>query len=147
MFPATMLDGIATLDEHHDNMSAIFKAERLAAYFRFTQHGTPALHALPTVPAPPSGGVSAADIQTLIQYLRAQPVSSPLPTTTSAERERVKDSEGTMIKYQLLFGRTIEVVNPVDQADRKQTIQLAELTPVFLKVLQASKVTAAVQFF
>jgi hypothetical protein len=47
MSPTTMLDGIATLDEHQDNMSAIFKAERLAVYFRFTQHGTPALHALP----------------------------------------------------------------------------------------------------
>jgi hypothetical protein len=50
--PATMLDGIATLDEHLNNMSAIFKAEQLVAYFRSTQHGTPALHALPTVQAP-----------------------------------------------------------------------------------------------
>jgi hypothetical protein len=91
--------------------------------------------------------VSAADIQTLIQHLRAQPASAPLPTTTSAERKRVKESEGNMIKYQLLLGRTIEVVNPVNQTDRQQTIQLADLTPVFLKVLQASKVTAAVQFF
>jgi hypothetical protein len=147
MSPTILLKGIATLDEHHDNMSATFKAEQLAAFSRFTQHGTPAMLSLPPIQVPPSGGVSTADIQTLIQHLPSQLVSTPLPTTTSAERERVKESEGSTIKYQLLFGRIILVINPVDQADRQQIIQLAELTPVFLKVLQASNIMAAVQFF
>jgi hypothetical protein len=52
-----------------------------------------------------------------------------------------------MMKYQLLFGRTIDMINPVDSADRQKNIQLAELTPVFMQVLQASKITAAAQFF
>jgi hypothetical protein len=39
------------------------------------------------------------------------------------------------------------VVNPLDLFDRQKTVQLAELTPVFLQVLQASKITAAMQFF
>jgi hypothetical protein len=39
------------------------------------------------------------------------------------------------------------VVNPLDLFDRQKTVQLAKLTPVFLQVLQASKITAAVQFF
>jgi hypothetical protein len=73
-----------------------------------------------------------------------QPASAPLPSTTSAKRKRVKESEGTTIKYQLLFGHTIKVINPVNQADLQQTIQLAELIP---EVLQESKVTTAVQFF
>jgi hypothetical protein len=129
-------------------MAAIFKAERLAAFFRFSQHGTPALSSRP-VPFPgPTGGVSAADLQALIQSLRTPTAAlAPLPTTTSAERERAKESEGAIIKYQLMFGRTVEVVNPLDIFDKQKTIQLAELTPVVLQVLQASKITAAVQSF
>jgi hypothetical protein len=46
-----------------------------------------------------------------------------------------------------MFGRTVEVVNPLDIFDKQKTIQLAELTPVYLQVLQASKITAAVQSF
>jgi hypothetical protein len=146
--PTILLKGIGTLDEHHVNMAAIFKAERLAAFFRFSQHGTPALSSQP-VPVPgPAGGVSAADLHALIQSLRTPTATlAPLPTATSAERERAKESEGAIIKYQLMFGRTIEVVNPLDIFDKQKTIQLAELTPVFLQVLQASKITAAVQSF
>jgi hypothetical protein len=91
--------------------------------------------------------VSAADLQKLIQHLRTQPVAAPVPTTTSAERERAKESEGATIKYRLMFGRTVEVVDPSDPSSKIPSIQLAELTPVFLQVLQASKVPAAVQFF
>jgi hypothetical protein len=77
MFPNILLDGIATLDEHHDNMAAIFKAERLAAYFRFTQHGTPAISGPASVLVHHSGGVSTACIKTLIEHLCAHPTSAP----------------------------------------------------------------------
>jgi hypothetical protein len=90
--------------------------------------------------------VSAADLQQLIQHLRTQPAAAPVPTTTSAERERAKESEGATIRYRLMFGRTIEVVDPSDPSSKIPSIQLAELTPVFLQVLQASKIPAAVQF-
>jgi hypothetical protein len=33
--PVILLEGINTLDEHHINMAEIFKAEHMAAYFRF----------------------------------------------------------------------------------------------------------------
>jgi hypothetical protein len=87
--PTILLEGIGTLDEHHVNMAAIFKAERLATFFRFSQHGTPALSSQP-VPVPGlTGGVSAADLHALIQSLRTPTAAlAPLPTTTSVERER-----------------------------------------------------------
>jgi hypothetical protein len=91
--------------------------------------------------------VSAADLQQLILQLRTQPAAAPVPTMTLAERERAKESEGATIKYRLLFGRTIEVVDPSDPSSKLASIQVAELTPVFLQVLQASKIRAAVQFF
>jgi hypothetical protein len=47
---------------------------------------------------------------------------APLPTTTSAERERAQESEGDIIKYQLMFGRTVKVVNPLDIFDKQKTI-------------------------
>jgi hypothetical protein len=94
-----------------------------------------------------NNGVSAADLQQLILQLRTQPAAAPVPTTASAERKRAKESKGATIKYRLLFGRTIEVVGPSDPSSKLASIQLAELTPVFLQVLQASKITAAVQFF
>jgi hypothetical protein len=46
-----------------------------------------------------------------------------------------------------MFGRTVEVVDPSDPSSKIPSIQLAELTPVFLQVLQASKIPVAVQFF
>jgi hypothetical protein len=145
--PAILLEGIGTLDGHHVNMAAIFKAERLAAYFCFSQNGI--VCQTPATPQPPlsTGGVSAADLQNLIDHLRSNPASAPVPTTTSAERERVKESEGAVTKYRLLFGRTVEVSDPTDPTTKVAAIHLAELMPVFLQVLQTSKTTAAVQMF
>jgi hypothetical protein len=145
--PAILLEGAGTLDDHHVNMAAIFKAERLVAYFRFSQNGI--VRQAPTTPPPPpsTGGVSAADLQKLIDHLRSNPASAPVPTTTWAERERVKESEGAVTKYRLLFGRTVEVSDPTDPTTKVAAIQLAELTPIFLQVLQTSKTTAAVQMF
>jgi hypothetical protein len=91
--------------------------------------------------------VSAAILQQLILQLRTQPAATLVPTMTSAERERPKESEGATIKYCLLFGRTIEAVDSSDPSSKLVSIQLAELTPVFLQVLQASKITAAMKFF
>jgi hypothetical protein len=88
-----------------------------------------------------------SDLHALIQHLRTQPASTPLPATPSVECKRVKKSEGAIIKYQLLFGRTVEVVNPLDLSNKEKTIQLAELTQVFLQVLQASKIPLVVQLF
>jgi hypothetical protein len=121
--PTILLEGIGTLDEDHVNMAAIFKAERLAARFHFSQHGTPALSLQPVPVQGPTGGVSAADLHALIQSLRTPTAAlAPLPTTTSAERERAKESESAIIKYQLMFGRTVEVVNPLDIFDKQKTI-------------------------
>jgi hypothetical protein len=145
--PAILLEGIGTLDNHHVNMAAIFKAERLAAYFRFSQNGI--VRQAPATPQPPpnTGGVSATDLQKLIDHLRSNPASAPVPTTTSAEIERVKESEGAVTKYRLLFGRTVEVSDPTNPTTKVAAIQLAELTPVFLQVLQTSKTAAEVQMF
>jgi hypothetical protein len=46
-----------------------------------------------------------------------------------------------------MFGQTVEVVDPSDPPSKLPSIKLAKLTPVFLQVPQASKITAAVQFF
>lgn len=112
--PAILLEGIGTLDDHHVNMAAIFKAERLAAYFRFSQTGI--VRQAPATPQPPpsTGGVSVADLQKRIEHLRSNPASAPVPTTTSAEQERVKESEGAVTKYRLLSGRTVEAADPTN---------------------------------
>jgi hypothetical protein len=49
--PAILLEGIGTLDDHHINVAAIFKAERLAAYFRFSQNSV--VRQAPATPQPP----------------------------------------------------------------------------------------------
>jgi hypothetical protein len=59
----------------------------------------------------------------------------------------VKETEGAVTKYRLLFGRTVEAADTTDPTTKVPAIQLAELTPVFLQVLQTSKTTAAVQMF
>jgi hypothetical protein len=146
--PTVLLKGIGSLDyEHHVNMAVIFKVERMVAYFRFSQSGRPKLRqTAPTSPSPlTTNGVSVADLQRLIQDLYTQPAAAPVRTATSAERERAKESEGATIKYRLLFGRTVEVEDPSDPSSKLASIHL-KLTPVFLQVLQASKITAAVQF-
>jgi hypothetical protein len=55
-----------------------------------------------------------------------------------------KRKQGHCHKYRLLFGRTIEVVDPADPTTKLPKIRLAELTPVFLQVLKTSKTMAAV---
>lgn len=68
--PTILLEGIGTLEEHHGNMAAIFKAEPLAAFFRFSQHGTQLLACSWHIQGLTSG-VSATDLQALIQHLHA----------------------------------------------------------------------------
>jgi hypothetical protein len=147
--PGFLLKSIGTLDEHHVNMAAIFKAKRMAANFRFSQHGTPTVRQPAAAPPPPqsTGGVSAADLHKLIEHLRFQPASAPVTTTTLAEQERVQESKGAGTKHGLFFGHTFHVDDPTDPTNSLATIRLAELTPVFLQVLQTSKTTAAVQMF
>jgi hypothetical protein len=41
--PTVLLEGIGSLDEHFANITVIFKAEQMAAYFRFLQNRTPVL--------------------------------------------------------------------------------------------------------
>jgi hypothetical protein len=123
--PTVLLEGIGSLEEHYVNLAVIFKGEQMAAYFRFSQNGTPAsLHQAAAPPPSPStnNGGSAADLQQLIQHLRRHPATAPVPTTTSAERECAKESEGATIKHRLLFGRTVEVVDPSDPSSERASI-------------------------
>jgi hypothetical protein len=95
----------------------------LLEVFRFSQDGTPMPNQAQLPPTLPStGGVSAADLQILIQHLRAQPAAAPVPTTTSAERERAKESDGAEIKYHLIFCRTVEAVDRTDPSAKLQSI-------------------------
>jgi predicted DNA-binding transcriptional regulator YafY len=50
---------------------------------------------------------------------------APLRTTTFEEREKVKENEDAIIKYHLLFGHPIKVVNPLNLVDKQKTIQHA----------------------
>jgi hypothetical protein len=110
-------------------MAAIFKAECLAAFFRFSQHGTPAICLYLFPFANPTSGVSAADLHSLIQHLHSQPVSMPLPTTTSAESKKVKESEGGIIKYQLLFGRISIILTGSKQSSSLSHVSCFAIPP------------------
>jgi hypothetical protein len=45
---------LGSLDEHYSNMNVIFKAEQMAAYFRFSQNGTPAVRRATPAPSAPA---------------------------------------------------------------------------------------------
>ena len=137
------LEVLAPWEPQHGHVIALMREERAAAILRFAgPERLPAYHT-PSQVSPPDSAVrnqpAPAPItpQDLTQLLQANSV-------THAERELLEEVAETEIRYRLMFARAVVVIDPLTGATIDRQVEYPTLTPEFLAMLRARKLSKAV---
>jgi hypothetical protein len=129
--------GLNAISPHSQHVTNIFKQEKTAAFYRYASNNTI---------APQGNAPATSDITQVLEAL-VKSNTGTTHTTTSNEREQMKEAVEVEHRYKLMFARVQDVVDPDDPMRRTRQVVYPTLTAAFKEVLNATRSTKATSLF